>query len=370
MKRFFILLAIVVCAGFFTRAFAATPEQGPHALVSRAGAVVLLVQSDASAVKRAEWFAHHMPPIALFADTDQSQWYAPYLEVAFEQGLIKGNADATFRPGDALTQEEAAALAVRYKEQKDPSAGVILNLPSDTTTTTNWLVASVSNATWYGVKLPLPVRFGAAMERGQWDDMMQSLGIHNPDQLRAIAFPSMPLTSAAKPQLRPLVLPARSGTVAQSPMPLPTVSTKIFSISMPSLGIKDLTVTHPSDPFSSKGLLAVLKDGVGHLFSYPGQGGKIFIYGHSSGYPWDVSQYTKIFRQINKLSVGDKVTISYAGRQFTYQVTSKQTVPAKDMSAYGQEGREELVLYTCWPPDSISQRYLVHAVPVETVVAR
>lgn len=369
MKRFFILLAIVVCAGFFTRAFAAPPTQGHDALIGRAGAVALLVQSDPSAVKRVEWFTKHMPPIALFSDTDQNQWYAPYLEVAFEQGLIKGNADATFRPGDALTQEEAAALAVRYKEQKDPSAGVILNLPSDTTKT-NWLVASLSNAAWYGVKLPHPVRFGVAMERGQWDDVMLSLGIPHFDQLRVIALPSTTVTSAAQPRLRPLVLPARSGKVAQSPITLPTASTKTFSISMPSLGIKDLTVTHPGDPFSSQGLLAVLKNGVGHLFSYPGQGGKILIYGHSSGYPWDVSQYTKIFRQINKLSVGDKVTITYGGRQFTYQVTSKQTVLAKDMSAYGQEGREELVLYTCWPPDSISQRYLVHAVPVETVAAR
>ncbi len=145
---------------------------------------------------------------------------------------------------------------------------------------------------------------------------------------------------------------------------------RTFSISLPSLGINSLVVTHPSDPFSSKGLLAPLKNGVGHLFSYPGSNGKILVYGHSSSYPWDVSAYTKIFRQINKLNVGDKVYITFEGNKYTYQVTSKQAVPAKDMSAYKNGGTEELILYTCWPPDSISQRYLVHAKPIEKIALR
>ena len=136
---------------------------------------------------------------------------------------------------------------------------------------------------------------------------------------------------------------------------------------MPSLGIKDLTITHPSDPFTHGGLLNPLKYGVGHLFAYPGSQGKILIYGHSSSYPWDVSDYTKIFRQINKLVVGDFVYVHFNGTVHTYQISSKQTVAAKDMTAYQGAGEEELILYTCWPPDSISQRYLVHAKPVGTV---
>jgi len=139
---------------------------------------------------------------------------------------------------------------------------------------------------------------------------------------------------------------------------------------MPTLGINSLNVLHPSDPFTSAGLLAPLKYGVGHLFSYPGTNGKILIYGHSSSYPWDVSSFTKIFRQINKLAVGDKVYVDYDGKKITYEVSFKETVPAKDLSAYKNGGSEELILYTCWPPDSISQRYLVHARPVQAVAAR
>jgi len=82
-----------------------------------------------------------------------------------------------------------------------------------------------------------------------------------------------------------------------------------------------------------------------------------------------VSEFTKIFRRINELSPGDKVYVTYAGKLHIYQVTHEQTILAKDANkAFQDQGvGEELILFTCWPPDSIAQRYLVHAVPVETV---
>ncbi len=137
-----------------------------------------------------------------------------------------------------------------------------------------------------------------------------------------------------------------------------------FAIGIPSLGINDLKVSHPTDVASQAGLLAPLQSGVGHLFSYPGNGGTILVYGHSSSYSWDVSEYTKIFRKINGLKPGDKVYVAYAGKTHTYQVTYSETVDAKDMSAYQKNNGEELILYTCWPPDDVKQRYLVHAKPV------
>jgi LPXTG-site transpeptidase (sortase) family protein len=137
-----------------------------------------------------------------------------------------------------------------------------------------------------------------------------------------------------------------------------------FAIGIPSLGINDLKISHPTDVSSQAGLLAPLQSGVGHLFSYPGNGGTVLVYGHSSSYSWDVSEYTKIFRKINALKPGDKVYIAYGGKTYTYQVTFSQTVAATDMSAYQKNNGEELILYTCWPPDDVKQRYLVHAKPV------
>jgi LPXTG-site transpeptidase (sortase) family protein len=148
-------------------------------------------------------------------------------------------------------------------------------------------------------------------------------------------------------------------------------SEKHFAISMPSLGVIDLAVNHPSDPFSNKGVLAPLEYGVGHLFSYPGGGGKIMIYGHSSGYPWDISDYTKIFRRVNELSEGDKIYVTYDGELHIYEVAREQTIDASDTRPFNDNGAgEELILYTCWPPDSIAQRYLIHAYPVKTMALR
>lgn len=145
------------------------------------------------------------------------------------------------------------------------------------------------------------------------------------------------------------------------------VSNKSFAITMPSLNVSDLAIEHPTDATTSAGLLAPLQRGVGHLFSFPGDGGSVLVYGHSSNYPWDVSGFAKIFRNINKLKVGDKVYVTYGGKFVVYQVTGHQTVPAGDLaSVTASNDGEELILYTCWPPDSTDKRYLVRAVPIGT----
>lgn len=134
-----------------------------------------------------------------------------------------------------------------------------------------------------------------------------------------------------------------------------------FAISMPSLGIEGLRVIHPTD-LSQDGLLAPLDEGVGHLFAFPGNNDKVLIYGHSSSYWWDRSEYTRIFRRINELNPGNQVYLTYEGKVYSYEVTGNIEIPARDDPLqYAQTEGEELVLYTCWPPDSISQRYIVFA---------
>jgi LPXTG-site transpeptidase (sortase) family protein len=239
------------------------------------------------------------------------------------------------------------------------------------------------------------LRLGSAITRGQFFDMVYRLyssrannkvvfdGAEPAPAQRTVPtenFEPTGIISYDTPQQVPVAV---SPQVQQSPTPPanvvlapkidhPYASEKYFSISMPSIGVTDLTITHPQDAVSKDGVLSVLKQGVGHLFSYPGGGGKMMVYGHSSGYPWDVSEYTKIFRRINELSPGDKVYVTYAGKLHVYKVTHEQTIIAKDANkAFQDEGvGEELILFTCWPPDSIAQRYLVHAVPVETVALR
>ncbi len=386
-KRFLLLVVLVLAFGFVTRAFAeAVANDAP---ISRAGAVGLIVEADPVLKQRLQHFIKYKPPMPLFTDLDYSEWYAPYIETAFEAGIVTGNDTKTFRPGDTLAEEEAIVLAARYNAIKRPDTVGELNRAGS-----DWFSGAVNAAVMGGITLPSPIHLGSPVTRTSLFSMLQSAGVSNPAQVTISYVPKpapvimrapvqqsvvqRPVVAAApRPVVQQQRVAQRPTYVAQAaPQPTrttttaPAVSNKAFSISLPTLGISDLTISHPSDPTTKDGLLAPLKYGVGHLFSYPGAGGTILVYGHSSSYAWDVSNYTKIFRQINKLNVGDKVYVTRDGKQYTYQVTFKQSVPADDLSAYKGGRGEELILYTCWPPDSIKERYLVHASPISEVAAR
>lgn len=412
--------------------------------ISRAGAVALLVESNPRLRERAAFFAANRPPMALFDDVGQQEWYVPYVEAAFEAGILRGNAERRLRPADTLNIQESIQLVNRYKAATDPSAPVII--PLQDRHYQAWESEVLAAAKIYGVKLPARIALGQPVARPELTAMLGSVGVQNPELVTLTVMSPAPTGAAASTlvaqvvsgrpttadsrNLQPVRQPARiipqaaaqqppraavqqprpvavqqprpqpvaqaprpqpvqqprPQPVAQAPRPQPTpapaparpatgtlpanASNKFFSVTIPAAGIKDLTITHPSNPATHNGLLAPLKNGVGHLFTYPGKAGKILIYGHSSSYGWDVSPYTKIFRQINRLNPGDRIYVTYNGNMHVYQVTYEQAVSASDMSVYKKAGPEELILYTCWPPDDIKQRYLVHAKPVEVIALK
>lgn len=431
-RRFLLLAGLCVLLGVATHAFGADVKQAPW--ITREGAVAVLVES------RPEWrsaldAARANPmPLPIYTDTDPDEWYIPYLEVAFEKGLIEAtDFHRSFRPGQLLKQGEAAALAVRYKANGDQAL-----IPQEEPDHPLSLALHAQKAYDMGLDLPDPFEPWNVIRRSDWNALIRSAGARNPEAIVVTIPPKTPATVPAVPQMpvagpaNPVIVPSNDfkpseGVVPapaptyQQPVPQPSIqpspqpayvpnppgsqpvtsgqqpttgfvpnppgsrpissggargddigsypspadpNDSYFAIAIPSLGINDLKISHPTDVTTQNGLLAPLQTGVGHLFSYPGNGGTVLVYGHSSSYSWDVSEYTKIFRQINKLKPGDKVYIAYGGKTHTYEVTHSQTVDASDMSAYQQNSGERLILYTCWPPDSISQRYLVYAKPV------
>ena len=54
-------------------------------------------------------------PIPVFEDMTADSWYAPYVEAAYENGLIRGKSGKIFAPDDTVTMEELAAVAARIK---------------------------------------------------------------------------------------------------------------------------------------------------------------------------------------------------------------------------------------------------------------
>jgi LPXTG-site transpeptidase (sortase) family protein len=348
----------------------------PYATLNRAEALKVVMRMRSEDRALTDRLRAALPPLPLFSDVDQRSWYANYVEAAFERQIITGYIDGSFKPGRSVTIEEAIALLLRTYGDQGTSGAATLS-PYIENRDGQWFTPYVNavvakNLVMHQGKLVL----GAPITRGQFFDIAY--------RLHVIAAQKQTAYTGAEPQagvvVRSIELVQRSpGATISVEQPRGTVSgpvspyasQKYFAITVPDIGITDLAVIHPSDPFSSQGVLAPLQNGVGHLFSFPGGGGKVLIYGHSSGYPWDRSQYTKIFRKINELDPGDRVYVTYEGKMHVYEVTYEESVSASDMGKLNDDGRgEELVLYTCWPPDSIAQRYLVHAVPVETVALR
>ena len=365
--------------------------------LNRVEALKIILEAEGSFDGRIASYKKQMP-LGLFFDTAQSDWYAPYIEAAFEKNVITGYQDGSFRPGQYLRVEEAVTMLMRTfgehgTKKKAELSSYIENQPNE------WYTASINAAiTRNTVMNKGRLRLGTAITRGQFIDMVYRL--HTVRDSNAFVY------SGTEPQVAPqrIAVPIqrtqqqpsyvaggstgitvtdgvtpRVSQPQQQPQNVsiapkidhPFASEKYFAVSMPSLGITDLTISHPADALTKDGVLAPLDLGVGHLFSYPGGGGKIMVYGHSSGYPWDVSEYTKIFRRVNELQEGDKIYVTYAGNLHIYQVTHEQTILAKDTSPFNDDGSgEELILYTCWPLDSVSQRYLVHAVPIETIAQK
>lgn len=345
----------------------------PNALINRVEVVKVLVSAQSTMQTRLQWFQRNVPPIPLFLDIEQTQWYIPFLETAFEQQMVTGYPDGSFKPANSVTVEEALALILRaYKVPLDKSfkqSSVIQNA-NDQWYTPYINTAIARNLIHSKEKLYL----GAPMSRGAVFDVLYRLDSITTTGQTAFIEPASSSTVA----VAQATSSTNQNTTTPSPTysstsnyPTPTTSTANsqylsrlpFAITIPSVGIYDLPINRPTD-YSPEGLLQPLQNGVGHLFSFPGGGGKMMVYGHSSGYPWDTSEYTKIFRKINEAKPGDKIYVTYNGQVFTYQVTYEETVPANDTSRFNDNGEgEKLILYTCWPPDSIDQRYLVHAVP-------
>lgn len=336
----------------------AVKDGRPYATINRAEALTAILLMQSKYKQRVDWFKGHMSSMPLFIDYSQSDWFAPYVEAGFEADILNGYADRRFRPGAAVRTEEAITMLLRAYGQHPTGPG-------------QWYQPYVQLATQknmvYGGD---PVTIGRPVTRGQFFDMLHRLDTVQTQNIAAFRDPTpvaAPAVVSAPVQQAPR--PVQTAPIQDNGDPLQFASQKNFAISIPRLGITDLTITHPKDALTSNGLLSVLKSGVGHLFSYPGSNGKIMVYGHSSSYAWDVSPYTKIFTKVNQLTAGDRVYVTYNGKLYVYQVTGQQTIKPTDTAPFKGKG-EELILFTCWPVGSVKSRLIVRAAPVTTVALR
>ncbi len=318
----------------------------PNSAINRAETLKVLLQARPQYAARVSWYQRHLPQTSLYKDMSQSDWYAPYLEAAYESDLITGYPDRTFRAGKSVTVEEAVVLMMRVYSESTPKRDG-----------GEWFADDLKKALEKNlIAKEETLYLGESMTRGQFFDMIYRFETVKSQRLTAFVNADGSTTPHAMLARRPVPTSTLAGTSGSAD----------FFVTIPTLGITDLRVSHPADAISSKGMLEPLKYGVGHLFNYPGTDGKIMVYGHSSGYAWDVSKYTKIFTTVNKLTAGDRVYVHYNDRDFIYEVTGQQTISPTDTRPFQGRG-EELILYTCWPIGSNKERLIVRAKPVSDV---
>jgi len=140
-------------------------------------------------------------------------------------------------------------------------------------------------------------------------------------------------------------------------------SNEEFSLIVPKIGI-NASVIPAVDPTDSTSYDEALQKGVAHASTsfFPNENGAVYLFSHSTNYEWFVKDLNAVFYLMKNLDTGDLVILIYKGTRYTYSITEKRVVPPQDVSYLAPiEGKKMLILQTCWPPGSTTERLLVLA---------
>lgn len=98
----------------------------------------------------------------------------------------------------------------------------------------------------------------------------------------------------------------------------------------------------------------------------PGEAGRTFIVGHSSGYWWFRNPWTSVFVLLDKLQDGDLIFLKSQAQTYAYRVVRREVVPPSRVDVIRDERVQinELALMTCTPVGTSLNRLVVYAEPV------
>lgn len=143
---------------------------------------------------------------------------------------------------------------------------------------------------------------------------------------------------------------------------------KDFSLVIPKIGI-NASVIPAVNPTKPGEYLPALEQGIAHssLSYFPDEDGTVYLFSHSTNYEWFVNDLNAVFYLLKNLEEDDLVVLFYKGNSYTYKITGKQVVKPTAVSfLVPQAGARRLILQTCWPPGSTSERLLIFADLVES----
>ena len=119
----------------------------------------------------------------------------------------------------------------------------------------------------------------------------------------------------------------------------PQYGTKYGTLTIDDLGV-ELPIYYGDD-------LSILRYGIGHTFGtyFPGEGGTIVYMAHNT---------SGFLRKLPEIEIGTKIHISTSYGEYTYTVNETKIVHMSEIEAVDlQDGKEQLILYTCYPVNSI-----------------
>ncbi len=142
---------------------------------------------------------------------------------------------------------------------------------------------------------------------------------------------------------------------------------KDFSLVIPKIGV-NAAVIPAVNPTKPGEYLKALETGIAHssLSYFPDEDGAVYLFSHSTNYDWFVGDLNAVFYLLKNLEEQDMVVLFYKGSSYTYKITGKQIVKPTSVSYLApQPGEKRLILQTCWPPGSVTERLLIFADLVE-----
>lgn len=132
--------------------------------------------------------------------------------------------------------------------------------------------------------------------------------------------------------------------------------TQSYTISIPTLGIKDAAVTTIDNALEK------------HLVNYggtaiPPDNGTAVIFGHSTlPQLYSPKDYKTIFATVYKLKVGDEFSINVTGIIYAYKIFNIIITDPSDTSIFSQDFTNSYIsLVTCTPPGTTWKRLIIKA---------
>lgn len=136
-----------------------------------------------------------------------------------------------------------------------------------------------------------------------------------------------------------------------------------FSLVIPKIGANARIVANVNAG-DEDAYMNALRNGIAHAegTAFPGEGGHIFLFAHSTDYIWNIGSYNAVFYLLYKLDPGDEVNVFFNGKRHIYTVREKKIIEPTDVEVLTQKTSVETVtLQTCWPPGTTLRRMIVIA---------